>query len=398
MPKFRIVNVVWGNAFTQAFLDVCLPSQLSPGNLPALAARSDVQYWIYTTRPFAEIIQRSESYRRLAAILTVRVAVISGIARVGKYQAMNQSQSHFIRAAANEDCSLIFLSPDIVWADGAFARLIDVYEAGARNVAIGSVRLTKETFLPALLQRHGVHGVLSSVSARQLVSLALDHLHPVTRAQLWDRSNLQSLGDGELIWPVDGEGLVLRRFRLQPLMVTPIDRTFVPTVAVDGDFTDRVSTDLSAWYVVKDTDDMCYVDFTPVGYGRDYGDPLVKHGAPSVAEEAAWAREHALPAHRHFVRQSIRFHAGDCSTAWLDVEQRSAAVIDDILAMAADSGFVAVRPVDVPSARRFLSVAFWRAQLQRRGGWKTVREIYARGHQTMLRSLWGTQLTIHMAE
>ncbi|SVE27357.1 uncharacterized protein METZ01_LOCUS480211, partial [marine metagenome] len=41
------VTAVWGAEFIELFLDVCIPNQLSPANLPALPPGS--RYRVFTT-------------------------------------------------------------------------------------------------------------------------------------------------------------------------------------------------------------------------------------------------------------------------------------------------------------------------------------------------------------
>ena len=62
---FHFLVTVWGDEFVDLFLNLCLPNQLTPGNL--LAFRSDevkATYIIYTTARDQETIERHESYQR----------------------------------------------------------------------------------------------------------------------------------------------------------------------------------------------------------------------------------------------------------------------------------------------------------------------------------------------
>ena len=44
--SYDVVTAVWGAAFIDLFLDLCIPNQLSPANLPALPSGS--RYRIFT--------------------------------------------------------------------------------------------------------------------------------------------------------------------------------------------------------------------------------------------------------------------------------------------------------------------------------------------------------------
>lgn len=391
VPRFRFINVVWGQAFTDAFLRVCLPSQLTPANLPVFGGDS-AEYWIYTTRRDAEIIRQSSAYRALSALMRVRLFDIDGVGRIGKYQAMNQCHRHFIQAAADAETSLVFQTPDIVWGDGAFRRIRELRLAGVRHIAIGSIRLNKESFLPALLERHGRDGVLQRVTARELAGLALGHLHPATQAQTWSDANRSSFPQGELVFTVGKEGILLRKFRLQPLMVTPEDRQLVPAITFDADYTDNLTSDPGQWYIVQDSDDMCYVDFTSEGYARSYGDDRIRTTPPTVEAEAEWARVGAYRMHRYFVTHSIRMHAVDCSSAWKDAEARASEVVRQVMARleASDRSDFAI----VPSPLRFTRPSYLWAKIRQFGLPAFAREAASRSVRGLARRLRGSQIRV----
>lgn len=168
MNRFGFVAVVWGAAFTDAFSKVCLPSLLSPGNLIYLAERTDSRFCIYTTRKDAQVIRASAGYKTLSAIMPVDIVAISGVSYVRKYEAMTQCHAHFIRSNRGNDCAFVFVSPDIVMGDGGFARLLQISKSGKRLVAMGAVRLLKETFIPAYLGLYCKDGKHQAIRPREL--------------------------------------------------------------------------------------------------------------------------------------------------------------------------------------------------------------------------------------
>lgn len=390
MTHFRFVVVVWGTDFTDAFLKVCLPSQLFPGNLIYFAQHTDSIYYIYTTAKDANIIKHSSIYKRLSAIMPVKVLVISGISYVGKYQAMTQCHAHFIRSANDEDCAFIFMTPDIVWADGSFARLLEISKSGKRVVAIGSVRLTKETFIPAFLEQYGKDGNVQPITPRQLVKLALNHLHPSTLAQLWCTENNSGLAQGELFWQVSDEGLLLRHFRLQPLMVRPVNKDSVPTTAIDADYTFKACPDPADIHIVHDSDEMCYMDFTP----RSDANQVITIGNRTVEKGAEWARVNTEALHRQFVRHRIRLHWGDCSEKkWGDIERRSDAFVDSVLFQ------IPNRVISVPSPlsrSRYISPRFLAGKVRQMGAGRFFKQLFSVVVHPLLRKVYGSNIRISM--
>ena len=67
-PKVRFLTVVWGVTYIERFAGLALPSFLAPGNLPALAAITDLEVVIMTARTDIEHFDKHATFRRLRAI------------------------------------------------------------------------------------------------------------------------------------------------------------------------------------------------------------------------------------------------------------------------------------------------------------------------------------------
>ena len=354
--KLRFGTVVWGKKFTDRFLTACLPGQLSPQNLPFVATRADCRYRIYTTSADADTIRRSVSHDALASIMPVEIAEISGLALVGRYSAMTQCHSHFLKSYRSEDVAFVTTNPDWVWSNGAMARLLQLAEAGKRLVALTGPRVVAESFLPEYLQQLD-RAPGNVLTARELVRLALRHLHPITQSRLWETTGRRSCG-GELWWMVRDEGLLTRQFHLHPILVRPADRQIVLKKTIDADYITAMVTTWDDVHIVQDSDDLCILDFTSIAEPVD--------AAPdgnTIDDVVMWARDSTLAPHREFVLRPIRFHWTDCSPAWREVEQRSDAVVATILDRLA---LIPTEPARL-SRTRYLRPGFWRAKVLRFG-------------------------------
>ena len=60
---------VWGAEYVRTFLDVVLPTHLSPNNLPAVNHRGDSAYHIYTNDEHAPIIRKNPVFARLSNVV-----------------------------------------------------------------------------------------------------------------------------------------------------------------------------------------------------------------------------------------------------------------------------------------------------------------------------------------
>ena len=390
MDRFQFIAVVWGTAFTEAFLEFCLPSQLTPNNLPHFAKFSKAIYRIYTRTSDAKIIKNSESYKRLRTLMPVEIAVISGISRVGKYKSMSECHAHSIRTSSDEDISFVFICPDVVWADGAFARLLEIAHSGKRLVAVFTPRLIKENFLPALSKRSKEHRGFDAIKPRELVRMAMEHLHPEVTSMIWNSGKPSSTLFTGLFWSFP-QGLLARQFHLFPLMVKPVDRTTVPVISLDADYTLNACPDLEDIYVVCDSDELCGVDFTSVS---DAISILQSCSGDVIRESAHWAGLHTHQIHREFVKYKILFHADELPADFYQIEQESDLIVDSILSLADDPSCTK-SPFET-SLRRYISARFILSKIRDMGVVGFLQNAVLTVKNIAMRKVFGPNLTIRI--
>jgi hypothetical protein len=337
MINFRFVNVVWGAAYTETFLKTCLPSSLSAGNLGFIGAHSKSTYRIYTTYDNAETIMKSPACKRLANLMTVEVMRFDGTptedtpsANISckKYNEMSQCHEHFIKTAGNDGTAMVFLSPDLFWADGSLRRLFEIAQSGKRLVMMSALRLAKESFLASLDRLHMKGCAPQPIGKRDLVSLAMNHLHPETRSLIWD-SATSNTWPSLLLWETPQEGLMLRAFHLHPLMVRPVRSDVLPAGTIDDDYIARACPDQADEYVVQDSDDMVAFELSSQSARAEFVAPARQN----PANVAQWARAHANPKHQKFVQNRIHLHSTEISAAWQETQERSDRAVQEILSL-----------------------------------------------------------------
>jgi hypothetical protein len=323
--NFHFVTAVWGDEFTDLYLNVGLPAQLSPGNLFAFREKGGSVYKIFTTSRDAERIRRSSAFIHLANILPTEIVLIDDIELITKYGAMAEAHRRAIQAADREHAAIVFISPDQIWADGTFVNLWELALAGKRVVLVATPRLTKETTVPAFLRRQmNDESASACISSRELVTFALNHFHPITKSLFWDAEDFNRW-PSHLYWNVKQEGFVARCFHLHPLMVNPKARGILPESTIDDDYVELACPHREDFYVVEDSDEI-------VGFEVSSSDSVfgIARGEPSESRISCWARHHASPRHRDFLSHTIRFHGADISSKWNPVETLSDQVVESI--------------------------------------------------------------------
>jgi hypothetical protein len=320
------ITVVWGRDYTAFFLDVVLPNQLSPANLPACRLGQSV-YKIYTTRVDAEVIRNAQAYRKLLEVFENNVVIIDDqldeCRSVGKYSFMTACHKHAIQVGQHTpDVAFIFLSPDAIWSDGSFVNLLRIADTGKRAIMVSGIRLVKETFIPQFVKECAN----KAIPSRDLVRMALHHLHPLSAALLWD-SPCYSRYSAGVFWRIPHEGLLLRCFHLHPLLVRPWNVDASPLTTIDGDYLTRACPNQEDIYIVRDSDEILGCEVSNLSQGQE---ALVPHRA-TVLGIAHWVPRWTDAYHREFFKHSIRLHCGEISTAWVQKERNANRIARSIL-------------------------------------------------------------------
>jgi len=123
-----------------------------------------------------------------------------------------------INEAEAADAAVIFVTPDLVFANGSFAGLKRLCEQGADVVYIPGIRTLKQS-VSSVLKTYIQDG-RNAVAPRELTRIALDHLHPLADSSWWEEGD-RDLVPANLYWRVGNEGLIGHCFHLHPLLVAP---------------------------------------------------------------------------------------------------------------------------------------------------------------------------------
>lgn len=322
---YDLVTAVWGAEFVELFLDVCVPNQLSPDNLPALPPGS--RYRVFTTSadvPRLEASPRLDALRRVLKVDVVNVDMTEADRSAKPRERWNTHKRMIAchrRAAADaaiEGRALIFLAPDFVLAEGTIAGLVRLHSGGARAVLTANLRLSREAFLAELSARAGG----AAIAPRELVGLAMCHLHPWSRSLMADGTSTSD-NPTAVHWPVSSgdrlEGVLVRSFYLHPMLVDPVRRTALPGGPIDSHYVRDCCPDVRQCHVVDDSDELIVFELSPVD--RAIGRQIQRHGVSPLRLAAATA---SCDRHQQSNWQRmIRIHAGEGDEQWTAAEAAS---------------------------------------------------------------------------
>ena len=316
---FHVVTAVWGDEFLQLFLTVNVPNQSTRGNLEALPAGS--RYRIFTRPQDVPVLDGSEAVAELRRSIAVDIVSMDGVdfQTSNRYSLMTSCHQRAVAEAAASEAALIFLSGDTFMATHTLARLTEWHARGRRAVVCTGVRLAKESFLEALSARE------PGIDGRDLVRLAMRHLHPFTLDHLADGPRFAKFPTA-VYWRAGSTGLIARNFHLHPLLVDPLRRDVLPKGTIDGRYLARACGDAAAVHVVTDSDDLVVFELSPAA----------RSIAPTVSGGSRLWRTAAVAStcdarQLEFWKLPVRLHADDLDATWRDAEAQSAAFADSVV-------------------------------------------------------------------
>ena len=316
--------MVWGEAHTDLFLKISLPSLLAAGNLPSIKhiGPTGSRFHIYTTAEDAKKISASPLSAQLDKILPVDIhLLLDTLNTKDPSERMGLCYNHLLNTFIKDDGAIVWIPPDAVWSDQSFANLYRIAMSGKRVVAPPCFRVAKETFLPVLqetfLQKDGT----LCVPPQQLLNIGLKHLHPITKTWLWGASEFTSW-PAVMLWEVGQEGLLARYFHAFPLMFYPETRGLLmnisPSDSLDGGpYLSNIIKDRESIYMVKDSDEIFCCEVSPSSYRVHPETP----SGPKMLNIALWACKNTHPIQRCFFGQNVRIHGGKRTPLWGQVEQ-----------------------------------------------------------------------------
>jgi hypothetical protein len=321
--RVRAVTTVWGSWHVEQLLSVALPSLVSEGNLPEFCKTHELIYEFRTTRRDANRIVASPAFSVLDGVVPVEIHLIDEDSTEAPIAAHHRMWLEAVQRAAENREMILFIPPDTVWADGSLRSLAHRLSEGKVALFNAYLRTESDSFVPALLERFPTSPGRLRVQPRDLVDLCLQHLHPLMTCYFQESGHLPEHAE-YLLWPVLGEGVLLRLLARELLCFDPA-RIRLNEQALIAELPDPGSL-----HLFTDSDEFCAVSLTPPWKDTDwYQQPRML----DAVRIATWWLAYDSPVNDFLCRQTVRFHRGTTdSTLWKDVEEASRAVIERIVA------------------------------------------------------------------
>lgn len=329
-PKVKFLTVVWGDAYIERFCNLSLPSFLSPGNLPALAAATNLEVVIMTRKRDQETFEKLRSFAVLRATCDVRFVDIDDLITTTVYGVtLTLAYARPIIACGAEmlDTHFVFMNADFVLADGSLRSLVRHIHDGRPIVLGPSYRAIAEDLEPVLEGMVDRDTGALDVPPRKLVELSLRFPHRTTTAKLFNQDVFCSTHPNQLFWRVDENTLLGRYFLVFMLCLKPervmtavncfCDYSFIPELCPSG-----------GEVAMTDSDDFFMLELQ----GRVQETFMLMPGFMTEKRIGASLQEWSTAAHRRAADFDVVFHSRDVPA---DIEKAKAIAqrtIDEIRA------------------------------------------------------------------
>ena len=322
---FHAVTHVWGREYLDVFLNVCIPNQLAPGNIPALPTGS--RYRILTSSEHVAGLQGHPMGHALAEVIPVDIIAVDNLDRrrgtaVG-HELMIACHRRAIADILDADAAIIMLSADFIFSENALAAVVQRHREGYRAVVNTGLRLVQESFVRHL---HQSEAPLARLTSRELVRIAMPHFHPHTLSMCAgaDRSSTSAVA---VYWRVGDEGLLARCLHLHPLMVDPMRPLPLLEGTNDGPYLARACPDFSRVHAVTDSDELQMFELTSAH--RQVG--KTSEARLSVWSPAIMAAKCDALQLRYWQKHPVRIHTADIGEAWTAAAAESDRFVRDVM-------------------------------------------------------------------
>jgi hypothetical protein len=332
---FYFIVVLWGERFRGYFLDYCLPSLLSPGNLPALSTRRPSKFLIATTPADWAAIEATPIFGALRRhVLPELIEIPSCPPGRSGCEHMGIGHKRALEMAFRDAAYATVVTPDCMLSDGSVARLQELAGAGCQLVLAAALRFGEEPFLGALRnmgvlprEPRGVGDLPLTITGRQMAHAAVNGLHSETLAYEWDAPGFLLVVPAAW-WRVRGEdGILLHSLSWTPVLLDygalrSHDASTLDQWTLDGDYLFNNAMHLSDIRIVQDSDELFLASWGPMA-----DRPLAKHPVPGLGKLVAKAQFGASfhsaffdPFKRRIFFVPIRWHAQPLNGKWKEVE------------------------------------------------------------------------------
>ena len=335
--------MLWGERFRNYFLEYCLPSMLSTGNIPALSTRTPSKYLIATRPEDWEAMQQTAIFKLLRQYIEpVYLEIPPCPPGKGGCEHMGTGHKIACEYAHKERAYAVLFTPDCMLSDGTVARLQQLAHAGTELVLTAALRYGEEPFL-GILERMGLiplesrrdSGTPITISGRQMVYAAINGFHSEALRYEWNKPYFHPMPSATWWRVPDEEGVLVHCLSWAPLLldygaIEDHDSSTLDNWTIDGDYVYKNLGKSQSIYVVQDSDEMLHASWAPLSDRPQDMHPNPLYEPRWFGNLAKGARFRSAfnsgvfdPLKQQIFFFPVRWHSRPLNGAWRPVEHRA---------------------------------------------------------------------------
>lgn len=328
----RLIIPLWGEAYASKLMTITLPALLTPGNLPALCERFDVELVIVTETKLFDLIGRAKSFQLASRLCRTKLVPIDDLMTdlpgdYGVVLTYALYRGFTDLGARMTDTFLLFLNADFIVSDGSLRHVAKLMAEGKRVIHAPSFRVVLEDVWPKLLAAVNPETCTLDLQPRQMVELALRHKHVTVKARTVNQRLCHLVWMDQFYWYVDDATLVGYQWPVALVAIKPERVTTEPVLVWDYGFIPEAAP-TAPRHFIADSDDFFMLE----PQRRMTGEDMIRLGWVSPDDIARNLSKWTTREQRDCGRQLFYFHSAPLPAQLDAVVSESQAYMAEIYA------------------------------------------------------------------
>jgi hypothetical protein len=302
--RFHILVAVWGTSFVDRWIEFGFGSLLGDQNLPALAQKGQCKLTFLCRAQDKERLLNSSVGRVAKNFAALGAIPIDDL--ITQVPGVTLTRAFARGMAANKDSAVfIFSNADFVFSDGVLKSVADIIDHGSKAVATATLRCNAEKTTMGLRKLVTTSEALT-LSAADLISLAIRNLHPTVTASLVDQNLVHHGYPNQFFWRMGQSAVMGHFFLLFPLAIAPTVPIDEPKCYCDYSFFGQYTE--CAPVSILNQKNHCFILELQDEHHEIF---MLKTGGVSVSKAARHLKGWTTKHHRKFSAEEFIFGVAD---------------------------------------------------------------------------------------
>lgn len=343
--KYYFLVTFWERQFSDYFINYCIPSLISPGNIPSLPGKP--RFLIACPKVDWDYLCASRSYRLLSVYCDVEwIKIERPTDPRDTHKAMGRAHVLLTQRAFEDRACGVLVTPDFMLADGSLEFIEKKRQEGFKVVMTCALRSEEESLFRAMSES-GVD-LSRGISKREMAYCAVNGHHSETQQYEW-LTGYFSKKPSAVWWRVDEHQMLIYPLSWSPILIdysalVSHDDSVMREWTIDGDYIYKNFGDAQKYiYVCQDSDEVIQVSWAPKD---DRPKNMSKSSAWKLntqegyesweADKARWLKaffwgDYFEPLKRRIFFLPVKWHFKDLTEDWERLEKQCTKYLHEIL-------------------------------------------------------------------